>query len=118
MTAFSKHPEMEQLHHSRIENIVFSPCQQDLLEVHTHSDKNLLKENFHDKGTIPNSTFHFYTTLEFNSSVANRQLTENKLSFLHLYIRSIGPEENKFDALSQSNQVKRTPQDHINELII
>ena len=68
---------------------------QDLLEVHKHGDRHLLKENFHDNDIMSNST-SFYSSLEFNSLVANRQLTENKLSFLHLNIRSI---RNKFDAL-------------------
>ena len=74
---------------SKIEN-VFSPRHQDLLEVHTHVDRHLLKENFHDNDIMPNST-SFYSSLEFDSLVANRQLTENNLSFLHL--------RNKFDAL-------------------
>ena len=57
-------------------------------------DRNLLKENFYDIETIPNSASHFYSSLEFNSLVANRQLTKTKLSFLHLNIRGI---RNKFD---------------------
>ena len=83
------------LDRGRIENIVISPYHQDLLEVHKHGDRHLLKENFHDNDIIPNSS-SFYSSLEFNSLVSNRQLTENKLSFLHLNIRSI---RNKFDAL-------------------
>lgn len=75
------------LDRSRIDNIVFSPYQRDLLEV---------QENINDRDIVPNSTSHFYTSPEFNSLVANRQLTENKLSFLHLNIRSM---RNKFDAL-------------------
>ena len=78
------------LDRSRIDNIVFSPYHQDLLEVHEHGDRHLLKENFHDNDIMPNST-SFYSSLEFDSLVANRQLTENNLSFLHL--------RNKFDPL-------------------
>ena len=84
------------LDRSKIENIIFRPYKQDLLEVHKHGDRNLLKDNFLDENLMPNSTSHFYSSLEFNSLVANRQLIENKLSFLHLNIRSI---RNKFDAL-------------------
>ena len=88
--------EISLLDRSKIENFIFSPYKQDLLEVHKHGDRNLLKDNFLDENLMPNSTSHFYSSLEFNSLVANRQLTENKLSFLHLNIRSI---RNKFDAL-------------------
>ena len=88
--------EISLLGRSKIENIIFSPYKQDLLEVHKHGDRNLLKDNFLDENLMPNSTSHFYSSLEFNSLVANRQLTENKLSFLYLNIRSI---RNKFDAL-------------------
>ena len=83
------------LDRSRIDNIVFSPYHQDLLEVHEHGDRHLLKKNFHDNDIMLNST-SFYSSLEFNSLVANRQQTGNKLSFLHLNIRSL---RNKFDAL-------------------
>ena len=62
---------------SRIENIVFSPYHQDLLEVHKHGDRHLLKGDFPDNDIMPNST-SFYSTSEFNNLVANRQL---KLSF-------------------------------------
>jgi len=65
------------LDRSRIENIVFSPYHQDLLEVHKHGDRHLLKGDFPDNGIMPNST-SFYSTSEFNNLVANRQL---KLSF-------------------------------------
>ena len=83
------------LDRSRLENIVFSPYHQDPLEVHKHGDRHLSRENFIDKDIMPDST-SFYSSLEFNNLVANRQLTVNKLSFLHLNIRSI---RNKFDAL-------------------
>ena len=83
--------------HSMRSNLafLFSPYDQDPLEVHKHGDRHLLRENFIDKDIMPDST-SFYSSLKFSNLVANRQLTVNKLSFLHLNIRII---RNKFDAL-------------------
>ena len=76
-----------------LDNLVFNPYHH---EVFSHNDKILLNENFQDIDIPLNPRSNFYSSQEFNNLIKTRHFNSDKLSFLHLNIRSV---RDKFDAL-------------------
>ena len=73
---------------NRLDNLVFKPF--------SHGDNILFNGNSQDTDIPLNPRTNFYSSQEFNNLIQTRHSNSDKLSILHLNIRSV---RNKFDAL-------------------
>ena len=73
---------------NRLDNLVFKPF--------SHSDNSLFNGSSQDIDIPLNPRTSFYSSQEFNHLIQRRHSSSDKLSILHLNIRSV---RNKFDAL-------------------